>query len=150
MSTLKAIKSHFKQSYDKQNLTLVVISYEIYEFMKARLINFIWNGHSCKILYIWSVVRDLTGPGECSCGLYICQAKYDCVSFDLYGHPYGVCTCYVKLPTVSYGYLMVSPCLKIMHAKLSDFMGSKYSYAGSKYSNRGSKYSKDRANPHDM
>ena len=28
---LKAIKSHFKGSYDKQNFTLVVISYEIYE-----------------------------------------------------------------------------------------------------------------------
>ena len=28
---LKAIKSHFKRSYDKQNLILVVISYEIYE-----------------------------------------------------------------------------------------------------------------------
>ena len=28
---LKAIKSNFKGSYDKQNLTLVVISYEIYE-----------------------------------------------------------------------------------------------------------------------
>ena len=28
---LKAIKSHFKGSYDKQNLTLVAISYEIYE-----------------------------------------------------------------------------------------------------------------------
>ena len=27
---LEAIKSHFKDSYDKQNLTLVVISYEIY------------------------------------------------------------------------------------------------------------------------
>ena len=27
----KAIKSHFKESYDKQNLTLVVSSYEIYE-----------------------------------------------------------------------------------------------------------------------
>ena len=31
MSSFKAIKSHLKQSYDKQNLTLVVISYEIYE-----------------------------------------------------------------------------------------------------------------------
>ena len=31
MFILKAIKSHFKGSYDKQNLTLVVISYEIYE-----------------------------------------------------------------------------------------------------------------------
>ena len=30
MSTLKAIKSHFERSYDKQNITLVVISYEIY------------------------------------------------------------------------------------------------------------------------
>ena len=29
MSTLKAIKSHFERSYDKQNITLVVISYEI-------------------------------------------------------------------------------------------------------------------------
>ena len=28
---LKAIKSNFKGSYDKTNLTLVVISYEIYE-----------------------------------------------------------------------------------------------------------------------
>ena len=31
MIILKAIKSHFKRSYDKQNLTLVAISYEIYE-----------------------------------------------------------------------------------------------------------------------
>ena len=29
MSVLKAIKSHFKGSYDKQNLTLVVISNEM-------------------------------------------------------------------------------------------------------------------------
>ena len=28
--SLNAIKSHFKGSYDKQNLTLMVISYEIY------------------------------------------------------------------------------------------------------------------------
>ena len=27
MSTLKAIKSHFERSYDKQNITLVVITY---------------------------------------------------------------------------------------------------------------------------
>ena len=50
MSTLKTIKSSFKRSYDKQNLTFVVISYEIYE-TRARFINFIWNDHSCKILY---------------------------------------------------------------------------------------------------
>ena len=31
MFTLKAIKFNSKRSYDKQNLTLVVISYEIYE-----------------------------------------------------------------------------------------------------------------------
>ena len=31
MFILKAIKSHFKRSYDKQNLTLLVILYEIYE-----------------------------------------------------------------------------------------------------------------------
>ena len=31
MSTLKTIKSSIKRSYDKQNLTLMVISYEIYE-----------------------------------------------------------------------------------------------------------------------
>ena len=31
ISTLKAIKSYFKRSYDKHNITLVVISYEIYQ-----------------------------------------------------------------------------------------------------------------------
>ena len=31
MLILKAIKSHLKGPYDKQNLTLVVISYELYE-----------------------------------------------------------------------------------------------------------------------
>ena len=31
MFVLKDINSHFRGSYDKQNLTLVVISYEIYE-----------------------------------------------------------------------------------------------------------------------
>ena len=35
---LNAIKSHFKGSYDKQNLTLVVISYEIYE-TRQRLVS---------------------------------------------------------------------------------------------------------------
>ena len=34
---LKAIKSNFKDSYDKQNLTLVVISYEIYETRQRRV-----------------------------------------------------------------------------------------------------------------
>ena len=31
LSTLKAIESSFERSYDKQNITLVVISYEIYQ-----------------------------------------------------------------------------------------------------------------------
>ena len=35
---LKAIKSYFKGSYDKQNLTLVVISYEIYK-TRRRLVS---------------------------------------------------------------------------------------------------------------
>ena len=39
MFILNAITSHFKNTYDKQNLKLVVISYEIYD-------------HWCKILYI--------------------------------------------------------------------------------------------------
>ena len=34
MSTLQTIKSSLKRSYDKQNLTLVAISYEIYETRK--------------------------------------------------------------------------------------------------------------------
>ena len=38
MFNLKAIKSHFKGSYDKQNLTLVVISSEIYE-TRRRLVS---------------------------------------------------------------------------------------------------------------
>ena len=37
MSTFKAIKSHLNQSYDEQNLTLLVLSYEIFEMsMSAR------------------------------------------------------------------------------------------------------------------
>ena len=49
---LKVMKFHFYGSYDKQNLTIIVISYKIYE--SPRFINFIWNGYSCKILYIWT------------------------------------------------------------------------------------------------
>ena len=37
MSTLKAIKSHVERSYDKQNITLVVILYEIYQTSLRRL-----------------------------------------------------------------------------------------------------------------
>ena len=47
MSTFKAIKLYLKLSYDKQNLTLVAISYEIYETSLRR------NDHECKILYIY-------------------------------------------------------------------------------------------------
>ena len=38
LSILKAIKSNILESYDKQNLTLVVISYEIYE-TRRRLVS---------------------------------------------------------------------------------------------------------------
>ena len=38
MFILKVIKSHFKGLYDKQNLTLVVISYEIHE-TRIRLVS---------------------------------------------------------------------------------------------------------------
>ena len=39
LSIFKAIESSFKGSYDKQNLTLVVISYEIYETSRRRLVS---------------------------------------------------------------------------------------------------------------
>ena len=39
MFILKAIKSHFKGSYDKQNLTLVVILYEIQCETRRRLVS---------------------------------------------------------------------------------------------------------------
>ena len=38
MIILKAMKSHFKESYANQNLTLMVISYEIYE-TRQRLVS---------------------------------------------------------------------------------------------------------------
>ena len=53
MSTFKAIKSHLKPSYDKQNLTLMVISYEILRnWPKTCLKNIILNDHLRKILYV--------------------------------------------------------------------------------------------------
>ena len=51
MFILKVIRSHFKWSYDKQNLTLVVILYEIY-FAYGSFIYFICNDQLCKILYV--------------------------------------------------------------------------------------------------
>ena len=51
MFVSKVIKSHFKGLDDKQNFTLMVISYEIYE-TSLHFINFISNDHSCKSLYI--------------------------------------------------------------------------------------------------
>ena len=35
MSTLKAIKSHVERSYDKQNITVTVISYEIIKLAES-------------------------------------------------------------------------------------------------------------------
>ena len=49
--TLKAIKSHLKRSYDKQNLTLVVISYEIYE-TRRRLVSYISYEMTSKARFI--------------------------------------------------------------------------------------------------
>ena len=37
MLTLKVMKSHFKRSYNKQNLALEVISYELYETCRRRV-----------------------------------------------------------------------------------------------------------------
>ena len=52
MFILKAIKSHFKGSYDKQNPTHVVMWWNLWNSPKARFINFIWNDDSCKILFL--------------------------------------------------------------------------------------------------
>ena len=56
MFILKAIKSHCKRSYDKQNLTLMVISYELYE-MRRRLVSKMTklNDHCC-VMKIQNVV----------------------------------------------------------------------------------------------
>ena len=44
----------FKRSNYKQNLTLMIISYEIYQYRpKACLISFIGNDHLCNIHYIY-------------------------------------------------------------------------------------------------
>ena len=40
MFILKPIKSHFKGSYNKQNLTLVIISYETYETRRRLAVSF--------------------------------------------------------------------------------------------------------------
>ena len=43
MSTFNAIKSSFERSYDKQYITLVVISYEISYEMTSRVISFMYQ-----------------------------------------------------------------------------------------------------------
>ena len=40
LSSLKAVKRSFERSYDKQNITLVVITYEIAYEMTTRVISF--------------------------------------------------------------------------------------------------------------
>ena len=50
VSTFKAIKSHLRDSYDKQNLTVSWLFH--IKFIMVCFINFIWNYHSCNILYI--------------------------------------------------------------------------------------------------
>ena len=48
------IKFNLKWSYDKQFLTLVVISYEINETRRTLVSVFIWNNHSSKILCMYA------------------------------------------------------------------------------------------------
>ena len=55
MFILKAKESHFEGSYAKQNISLVVISYEIYETS-------IQNDHECKILYVSDQSESLVLP----------------------------------------------------------------------------------------
>ena len=62
MSTFKAIKPHLK--YDKQNLTLVVISYEIYETRQRLVSQISYEMTTCKILYIFSQ------PNPCAKNVY--------------------------------------------------------------------------------
>ena len=63
LSALKAIKSNLKGSYDKQNLTLVVIwnlckiGSQNTQIIQTRFINFILNDHECKILFITLPLR---------------------------------------------------------------------------------------------
>ena len=58
MYNLKAIKSHFKGSFDKQNLTLVVITYEIYETRQRRvsLLSYEMTTSVRSSIYTFSVV----------------------------------------------------------------------------------------------
>ena len=54
MFILKAIKSHFKGSYDKQDLTLVVILYEIYG--GGWVLQRCWANFQCRgVLLIWII-----------------------------------------------------------------------------------------------
>ena len=75
MSTFKAMKSHLKQSYDKQNLTLVVISYEIYE-TRRRLVSTI----SCEMT---TSVRSSIYP-EMHTGLTMWPALKAAVGYIVY------------------------------------------------------------------
>ena len=49
MSTLKAMKSSFERSYGKQNITLIVISYEIYQTSLRQ-------DHLCNFLYMLKII----------------------------------------------------------------------------------------------
>ena len=66
MFILKAIKSCFKGSYDEQNLTLVVISYEIYE-THQRLVSYISYEMATRVrssIYVASALHFHSSPEQ--------------------------------------------------------------------------------------
>ena len=70
MTTLKAIKSYLKQSYDKQNLTLEVISYE----MTTRVRSSMYVGGNsdeyhniCFPEEIWRIIPKLSSNAQIIC-----------------------------------------------------------------------------------
>ena len=60
MSTFKAIQLTLKQSYDKQNLTHVVISYEIYEMTTSVRSSIFWFILKMDILYRYHTYLNFT------------------------------------------------------------------------------------------
>ena len=72
---MKALKSHFKVSYDIQNLKLVVISYEIYETRQGpeaeeSFIKFTWNDHPFSVFGRFMVINIIRPTFNFSYGIY--------------------------------------------------------------------------------
>ena len=80
MSTFKAIKPNLKQSYDKQNLTLVVISYEIYE-TRRRLVSYEMTTHVRSSMYYPKIIAliELSSKKKIlTCSLYTSRILHEC------------------------------------------------------------------------